>query len=74
MKYEIIDKLRKNKKYLNYLRENSNYYKELNRDSDYYDVFIDKMKEKYKLRTIDKIDGFIDSVDIITKVIDTYSK
>ena len=39
MKYEVIDKFRKNNKYLNYLRENSNYYKELNRDSDYYDVF-----------------------------------
>ena len=69
MSKEIIDKLRNNKKFLNYLRQNSNYYRELNRDKDYYVVFINKMKEKYKLRTIDKVDNFVDSVDLITKII-----
>ena len=69
MKKEVIDKLRQNKKFLNYLRENSNYYRELNRDPNYYNTFIKKMKEKYKLRTIDKVDNFVDSVDLITKII-----
>ena len=68
MKREIINKLRNNNKYLNYLRENSNYYKLLNRDPNYYEEFIKKMKEKYKLRTIDKVDNFVDSVDLITKI------
>ena len=27
------------------------------------------MKIKYKLRTIDKVDNFVDSVDLITKII-----
>jgi hypothetical protein len=26
------------------------------------------MKEKYKIRTIDKIDNFMDSVDLISKI------
>lgn len=69
MKYEVISKLRENKKFLNYLRENSNWYKELNRNPDNYDLFIKKMKEKYKLRTIDKVDSFVDGVDLITKII-----
>lgn len=69
MDREVIEKLRKNKKFLNYLRENSNWYKELNRDKSNYDLFIKKMKEKYKLRTIDKVDNFVDSVDLVTKII-----
>lgn len=69
MKYEVINKLRENKKFLKYLRENSNWYKELNRDPANYNEFVNKMKIKYKLRTIDKIDNFVDSVDLITKII-----
>ncbi len=69
MSKDVIDKLRNNKKFLNYLRQNSNYYRELNRDKDNYVKFINKMKEKYKLRTIDKVDNFVDSVDLITKII-----
>ncbi len=70
MKYEIIDKLHKDNKYLYYLRQNSYWYKNLNRSNNYYDKFIKEMKIKYKLRTIDKVDNVIDSVDLITKIID----
>lgn len=69
MKKELLYKLKQNKKFLNYLHENSNYYKDLNRDKDFYNTFIKKMKERYKLRTIDKVDNFVDSVDLITKII-----
>ena len=27
------------------------------------------MKKKYKLRTIDKVDNFVDTVDLVTKII-----
>ena len=27
------------------------------------------MKKKYKLRTIDKVDNFVDGVDLVTKII-----
>ena len=69
MKTEVLNKLKENKKFLNYLRENSNFYKELNRDPNKYNEFIKQMKIKYKLRTIDKVDNFVDSVDLITKII-----
>ena len=57
------------KKYLTFLKENSEYYKYLNRSSSYYDKFIKDMKVKYHLRTIDKVDSLVDSVDLITKII-----
>ncbi len=68
MRVEVLDKLKKDN-YLKYLRENSNYYRELNRDPKEYDKFVKFIKEKYKLRTIDKVDNFVDSVDLITKII-----
>ena len=70
MKSEVLDKLKENKKFHKYLRENSNYYKYLNRSSKEYDRFIKDMKVKYKLRTIDKVDNFVDSVDLIAKILD----
>ena len=70
VKSEILNKLKDNKQYHRYLRENSNYYKYLNRNPNYYDRFIKDMKVKYKLRVIDKVDNFVDSVDLITKILD----
>lgn len=69
MNYEIKMKLNSNPKFLEYLRQNSNWYKVLNRDENMYSEFIRQMKIKYKLRTIDKIDNVVDSVDIITKIL-----
>ena len=69
MRTQVLNKLKENEKYHNFLRENSNWYKELNRNPENLDLFIKKMKEKYKLRTIDKVDNIVDSVDIITKIL-----
>lgn len=69
MFYEVKDKLDKDPKFKRYLRENSNWYKELNRDPNSYNNFVKEMKKKYKLRTIDKIDNFVDTVDLVTKII-----
>ena len=55
MNYDVLLKLQKDEKYLKFLRENSNWYKELNRNPESYDYFVKKMKEKYKLRKIDKV-------------------
>ena len=70
MKYNVLEKLHKDPKFLNYLRQNSYRYKILNRDSNSYNKFVHDMKIKYKLRAIDKVDNFVDSVDLITKIID----
>ena len=56
---ETKEKLNKEEKYLKYLRENSNYYKDLNRSKQNYNKFKNDMKDKYKLRTLDKIDNAI---------------
>ncbi|MGM9877483.1 MAG: YlbE-like family protein [Bacilli bacterium] len=69
MIYTIKEKLLEDEKYLQFLRENSNWYKTLNRDKNEYNNFLKEMKIKYKLRTIDKVDNIIDSVDLITKII-----
>lgn len=66
---EVKEKLDKDPRFKKYLRENSNWYKELNRDSSSYDKFVKEMKKKYKLRTIDKVDNFVDTVDLVTKII-----
>ena len=69
MKYEVLEKLKKDERYLNFLRQNSNWYKQLNRDPSSYDALVREMKKKYKLRTIDKVDNFVDGVDLVTKII-----
>lgn len=69
MFYEVKDKLDKDPRFKRYLRENSNWYKELNRDPNSYNNFVKEMKKKYKLRTIDKIDNFVDTIDLVTKII-----
>ena len=67
MNREVLEKLKQDPKYL---RQNSIWYKTLNRDPTKYNEFVKAMKVKYKLRTIDKIDNFVDSVDLITKILD----
>ena len=70
MNREVLEKLKQDPKYIKYLRQNSIWYKTLNRNPTKYNEFIKSMKIKYKLRTIDKIDNFVDSVDLITKILD----
>ena len=68
MNQSVKQKLDENVKYNELLRQNSYYYKYLNRAPNYYDQFVKEIKEKYKLRTIDKIDNIIDTIDIISKI------
>ncbi len=69
MNIEVKQKLDENPKYKELLRLNSHWYKILNRDHTKYEEFVKEMKTKYKLRTIDKIDKTIDTIDLITKII-----
>lgn len=58
-----------NKIYKTYLRSNSYWYKTLNRNPEMIDVFINEVKEKYKLTTQDKINNIVDKIDMINKFI-----
>lgn len=58
-----------NPNYKTYLRSNSYWYKSLNRNPDVIDIFINEVKEKYKLRTSDRINDFFDKIDMVSKFI-----
>lgn len=67
MKVKVL--LDSNPDYKRYLRSNSYWYKTLNRNPDMIDVFIREVKEKYKLRTSDKINDIMDKIDMVSKFI-----
>jgi SMC interacting uncharacterized protein involved in chromosome segregation len=66
----IQNKLRENPKMLDYLKENSYWYKELNRNSNSYNNFINFIKEKYKLRSTDKVETFLSNIDLVSNVLE----
>lgn len=66
----IQNKLRENPKMLDYLKENSYWYKELNRNPNSYNNFIDFIKEKYKLRSTDKVETFLSNIDLVSSVLE----
>ena len=71
MEYFLQSKLQEDKKFKKYLDENSNYIKYLNRSPEYYKDFIKNMKEIYKERPSDKLNDAINTIDIISSVLET---
>ena len=65
MRIDIQFKIKNDPMLKKFLRENSYWYKNLNRNPDMINVMIDKMKEKYKLTTADKINDLSDKLDLI---------
>lgn len=68
MPLEIQFKLRENPLYIRFLRENNIWYKRLIRDPNSFKVFIEEMKVKYKLRTTDKINKVVDTIDVVSNL------
>lgn len=69
MDFKIKLALDSNPDYRKYLRSNSYWYKTLNRNPEMLNDFISEVKEKYKLRTTDKINNIIDKIDMVSKFI-----
>lgn len=69
MDFKIKLFLDSNPNYKNYLRSNSYWYKILIRDPSSFNLFVNEVKEKYKLRTTDKINNVIDKIDMVSKLI-----
>ncbi len=67
MSIELLNKLNENPLYKKYIRHNSNWYKILNRNPNEFDNMVKQMKIDYKMRTIDKFDNIVDSIDLINK-------
>ena len=71
MEYYLQNKLQEDKKFKRYLDENTGYIKYLNRNPEYYKDFIKQMKEIYKERPSDKLNDAINTIDIISSIIET---
>lgn len=70
MNYYVQNLLKADGNALKYLRENSHWYKVLNRSGDSYKLMIDEMKERYRLRPSDKINNLIDSIELISNLME----
>ncbi len=68
MPLEIQFRLRENPLYIKYLRENNIWYKRLIRDPNSFNIFVEEMKAKYKLRTSDKINKVVDTIDVVSNL------
>lgn len=68
MPLEIQFKLKENPLYIKFLRENNIWYKRLIRNPNLFNKFVDDMKVKYKLRTSDKINKVVDTLDVISNL------
>lgn len=71
MEYFLQQKLGEDKKFKKYLDNNSNYIKYLNRNPENYKSFIKEMKEVYKDRPTDKLNDAINTIDIVSSILDT---
>ena len=69
MRLDVLMKLESNPKMMNFLKENSEWYKYLNINPLNYNKFISAMKEKYKIRPIDKITTVIDNIDTVSSIL-----
>ena len=71
MTLDIQFKLKSNPNYIRYIRENSYWYKLLTRDPSLFDKFVNEVKEKYKLRSIDKINSALNTIEMLQNVLST---
>lgn len=71
MEYYLQKKYQEDQRFKKYLDENSGFIKYLNRDPESYKNFIKEMKILYKERTSDKINDAINTIDIVSSILDT---
>ncbi len=69
MYLQTLMELKKNPKMWELFKYNSYWYKELNRNPESIKAYKEDMKNKYHLRTTDKISDAIDNIDIISNVL-----
>ena len=69
MNLDLQFKIKNDPNLQRYLRENSSWYKYLNRNPESLISFTEEMKERYKLRPGDKINNFVDKLDLISSFI-----
>ena len=72
MTYNIQYKIQNDINLKKFLRENSYWYKELNRSDSNFEYFVEDMKTKYHLTTIDKLNKTIDNINMIQSFLDVF--
>ena len=65
MSLELQFKIKNDANNLRFLRENSVWYKYLNRGSSNFNLFLEEVKNAYKLRPTDRIGKALDTFDMI---------
>ena len=65
MQVEVRLKIKSNPNLYRYLREDSYWYKYLNRSPLFLKQLEEEMKEKYRLRSVDKIENISNSLNLI---------
>ena len=64
MQLDVMMRINSDIRQKQFLRENSYWYKYLNRSSNYYKNFINDMKIKYKMTTVDKLNKVNDNINM----------
>ena len=65
MSLELQYRINSDPRLKQFLRENSYWYKYLNRSNTYLKPFISDMKDKYKLKTTDKINKLTNNISMV---------
>ena len=71
MNLDIQFKLKSNPNYIKYIRENSWWYKLLSRNPNLFNEFTKEVKEKYKLRTVDKLNDAMNTIEMLQMLLST---
>jgi hypothetical protein len=71
MNLDIQFKIKNNPNYQKYIRENSYWYKTLNRSPEAFKTFEEEVKEKYKLRPVDRINKVLENIEMIQALMST---
>ena len=70
MSLELQYRINSDPRLKQFLRENSYWYKYLNRSNTYLKPFIADMKDKYKLKTTDKINKLTNNISMVRAFLD----
>ena len=69
MEINLQYKIKNTKGYYEYLKDNSWWIKNLSRNPDSFNDYQNYLKDKYELRTSDRISKAIDNIDLISSLL-----
>lgn len=69
MEINLQYKIKNTKGYYEYLKDNSWWIKNLSRNPDSFNDYQNYLKDKYELRTSDKISKAIDNIDLLSSLL-----